>query len=148
MIAAQLFDQTVTLLTAIAPGGGTATATYAMPTNYVAWIEATAILTFASGGNVAGGAALKASGVYENRNGASLTVPGAITGSNNPAASNTATFSSAFAEASDINSGLGVQPTMGLSVSSGNSVVATVQNNFTSAVDAMVHFRVIGAKGA
>ena len=139
-------DFQVFQLLGITSGGGTATVTYPIPSNYVVLLKAT-VLMMASSSGLNAGAALQAEFCVSNNAGtgatlAILTLPS--TGIN-PASSNTVGFIGAVAQGSDIDSGSPTDPTAVWSRSTTNAVL-TITNVYVSAVDAVVYLEIYPAK--
>jgi hypothetical protein len=128
----------------IAANGGTATATYAIPTNYVVLIRATILGCYAttSPTALAGSAGLQAEFVASNYAGTGAT-PTALPSGVNPANSSTTGLLGADAQGSDIN---GSSPIAAAWTRSGTNAVLTVTNNYTSNIDALVYMEIYPAK--
>jgi len=133
-------------------GGGTYTCSYAIPTDRVAYLKATVIMSQLDAGHIENGASFGCDYVVENSNG-TLSAPSALntsanTASNPVAAIGTSTSArymiTSRAEASDpgfLNSGSGIAPTCTWSIS-GTNAVLTVTNNGSSSRTADVTARI------
>ncbi len=136
-ITFQQLDRVVADLAGITSGGGTATVTYALPTDCAVFLFAKVLILNASASHLNGSCCLQAEMHAENKNG-TCSAPGAVTGGGiNPGNSTTVGFLDAHAQGSDINSGTPTSPTAAWTVSGTNGVL-TVTNNFSASVDAMV----------
>lgn len=122
-----------------AASGGTFNADYAVPTDKTAYLRATCIVSSASAGHQANTAVLVAEYVAQNKNG-TVTAPAAITSSNNPSNSNTATFVASAAQVSDYAGGA---PTLTWSVSGTNARATYTNNGIGSVVNVTIYVEVM-----
>ncbi len=124
-----------------ASSGGTFAASYAVPTDQVAYLTAHCIVSRASGGHTADCAALVATQVAVNKNG-TTTAPAAISGSANPSNSATTTAVAAQAQASEYNASGAVTLTWSISSPSAVCTYTNVGNangvNVTIVIDAIL----------